>query len=129
MNEPHKTEFLGRDAIFPLLLKMGIPAAIGMLVNALYNVVDTIFVGQGVGPLAIAALSIAFPIQMIVSAVAQGLGVGTASIVSRRLGERRPEDAAAAIGTAYATVMLATAALVALLFVFMRPALDRKSVV
>jgi len=61
MSEPHKTEFLGRDAMFPLLLKMGIPAAIGMMVNALYNVVDTIFVGQGVGPLAIAALSIVFP--------------------------------------------------------------------
>jgi len=123
MSEPHKTEFLGRDAMFPLLLKMGIPAAIGMMVNALYNVVDTIFVGQGVGPLAIAALSIVFPIQMIVSAVAQGLGVGTASLVSRRLGERRPEDAATAIGTAYAAVMLVTAVLVAALFLFMRPIL------
>jgi len=123
MHEPHKTEFLGHDAIFPLLLKMGIPAAIGMLVNALYNVVDTIFVGQGVGPLAIAALSIAFPIQMIVSAVAQGLGVGTASIVSRRLGERRTEDAAVAIGTAYTAVLLVTALLIALLFAFMRPIL------
>ena len=123
MSEPHKTEFLGRDAMFPLLLKMGIPAAIGMMVNALYNVVDTVFVGQGVGPLAIAALSIVFPIQMIVSAVAQGLGVGTASLVSRRLGERRPEDAAAAIGTAYTAVMLVTAALVAALFIFMRPIL------
>jgi Na+-driven multidrug efflux pump len=40
---------------------MGAPAAVGMLVNALYNIVDTIFVGQGVGPLAIAALSIVFP--------------------------------------------------------------------
>lgn len=123
MNEPQKTDFLGHEAIFPLLLKMGIPAAIGMLVNALYNVVDTIFVGRGVGPLAIAALSIAFPIQMIVSAVAQGLGVGTASIVSRRLGERRNEDAAIAIGTAYTTVLLVTAILVALLFAFMRPIL------
>jgi putative MATE family efflux protein len=123
MSEPHKTEFLGRDAMFPLLLKMGIPAAIGMMVNALYNVVDTVFVGQGVGPLAIAALSIVFPIQMIVSAVAQGLGVGTASLVSRRLGERRPEDAAIAIGTAYTTVMLVTGILVAALFIFMRPIL------
>ena len=47
MAEAHKTEFLGRDAMFPLILKMGIPAAVGMLVNALYNVVDTIFVGLG----------------------------------------------------------------------------------
>ena len=123
MNEPHKTDFLGRDAIFPLLLKMGIPAAVGMLVNALYNVVDTIFVGHGVGPLAIAALSIVFPLQMIVSAVAQALGIGAASIVSRRLGEKRPDAAAAAMGTAYAAVMLVTAVLVALVFLFTRPIL------
>jgi len=44
-NMEHKTDFLGREAIFPLLLKMGIPAAVGMIVNALYNIVDTIFVG------------------------------------------------------------------------------------
>jgi putative MATE family efflux protein len=123
MTEPHKTDFLGRDAMFPLILKMGIPAAVGMLVNALYNVVDTIFVGLGVGPLAIAALSIVFPLQMVVSAVAQGLGVGTASIVSRRLGEKRLADAAAAIGTAYATVVVVTGILVALLFAYMRPVL------
>ncbi|PKL23372.1 MAG: MATE family efflux transporter [Spirochaetae bacterium HGW-Spirochaetae-3] len=123
MNESHKTDFLGRDAIFPLLLKMGIPAAIGMLVNALYNVVDTIFVGHGVGPLAIAALSIVFPLQMIVSAVAQALGVGTASIVSRRLGEKRADDAAAAMGTAYTAVMLITAILVATVLAFTRPIL------
>ncbi|MBN2533411.1 MAG: hypothetical protein JXB88_10985 [Spirochaetales bacterium] len=56
--------FPGQEKIFPLLLKLSIPAGIGMLVSALYNVVDTIFVGQGVGPLAIAALSISFPIQL-----------------------------------------------------------------
>ena len=98
-NAMQRTAFLGTQAIFPLLLKMGIPAAVAMIVNALYNIIDTMFVGHGVGPLAIAALSIVFPIQMIVSAVAQALGVGAASIVSRRLGEKREEDAAATIGT------------------------------
>lgn len=105
-------------------MKMGAPAAVGMLVNALYNIVDTIFVGQGVGPLAIAALSIVFPIQMIVSSVAQATGIGTASIVSRRLGEKRHAEAARAVGTAYATVILVNAILVALLFLFMRPILS-----
>ena len=119
----HKSAFLGRDAIFPLLLKMGIPAAVGMLVNALYNIVDTIFVGQGVGPLAIAALSIIFPLQMIVSALAQAIGVGSASIVSRRLGEKKEEDAAKTIGTAYATIAVVTALLVILILVFMEPIL------
>jgi len=118
-----RTAFLGSEALFPLLLKMGLPAAIAMLVNALYNIVDTIFVGQGVGPLAIAALTIVFPIQMIVSALAQGLGVGAASIVSRKLGERREEEAARTIGTTYAAVGLVTLALVLLLMAFMDPVL------
>lgn len=118
MTSPHKADFLGREPIFPLLLKMGIPAAVGMMVNALYNVVDTIFVGRGVGPLAIGALSIVFPLQMTVSAFAQALGVGAASVVSRRLGEQRPDDAARAIGTAYLSVMVVTAALVSAVFLF-----------
>lgn len=113
-----RTAFLGSGPILPLLLKMGVPAATGMLVNALYNIVDTIFVGQGVGPLAIAALTIAFPIQLTVSALAQGLGVGAASIVSRRLGEKRDEDAARAIGTAYAAIAVVTAVLVALVMAY-----------
>lgn len=121
---PHRTAFLGEEKLFPLLLKMGIPAAVGMIVNALYNIVDTVFVGLGVGSLAIAALSIIFPIQMLVSALAQALGVGSASIVSRRLGEKREEDAAKTIGTAYATILLATAILVVLTFIFMRPILS-----
>lgn len=124
MTSHDKTDFLGKDAIFPLLIKMGLPAMVGMLVNALYNIVDTIFVGQGVGPLAIAALSIAFPMQMLVSAFAQAIGVGSASIVSRRLGEKRPDMAARAIGTAYTVVILVTAAIVALIYAFMRPILS-----
>jgi len=123
MDIEHKTSFLGTERIFPLLLKLGIPAAIGMIVNALYNIVDTIFVGQGVGPLAIAALSIVFPLQMIVSSIAQAIGVGASSIVSRRLGEKRPEEASRVIGTAYASVALITAVLVALVVAFTRPIL------
>lgn len=124
MDSTHKTSFLEQERIFPLLLKLGVPAAAGMLVNALYNIVDTIFVGQGVGPLAIAALSIAFPIQMIVSSLAQALGVGASSIVSRRLGEKRAEDAARTIGTAYAAIIAVNLVLVALLFAFLEPILS-----
>ena len=124
MTDTHKTDFLGRDPIFPLLLKMGIPSVIGMLVNALYNIVDTIFVGHGVGPTAIASLSIVFPIQMIVSSFANALGFGTASIVSRRLGERKQEEAAQAMGTAYVSVAAVSAVMVAVVFLFMRPLLS-----
>jgi putative MATE family efflux protein len=120
MDHAHKTAFLGKDRLFPLLLKMSIPASIGMLVNALYNIVDTIFVGQGVGPLAIAALAIVFPIQMIISSLAQAIGVGASSIVSRRLGEKDPAGAAKVIGTAYRAIIIGTFIMVIILFLFMR---------
>jgi putative MATE family efflux protein len=98
--------FLGEEPIWALLRRLSVPAVIGMLVNALYNFVDTIFVGQGVGPLAIAALSIAFPIQMLIGAFAQMFGVGSASIISRRLGENRDSEAASAAGTALTAAVL-----------------------
>ena len=123
MDQKHRTDFLGTEPIFPLLIKMSLPATVAMIINALYNIIDTVFVGHGVGPLAIAALAIVFPLQMIVSSFSQGLGIGSASIASRRLGEKRPEDAAAAVGTAYSSVILITAVLVALVLVFTRPVL------
>lgn len=92
--------FMGTDPIGPLLAKLSIPAMVGMIVNALYNFVDTIFVGQGVGALAIAGLSIAFPLQMLIGAFAQTFGVGSASIISRRLGEGNEDAAARAAGNA-----------------------------
>lgn len=118
-----KADFLGEERIVPLLFKLGIPAAVGMLVNALYNIVDTIFVGQGVGSLAIAALAIVFPIQILVSAFAQALGAGAASIMSRRLGEKRPEDAARTAGGTLGLVTGITILLSVLLVRFSDPIL------
>ena len=118
-----KSSFLGTDKIFPLLIKMGAPAAAGMLVQALYNIVDTIFVGRGVGPEAIGALSIVFPIQMTVSSIAMALGIGTASIVSRRLGENKPEEASAAVGSGFTWMLAGTIVLIVFLSIFTKPVL------
>ncbi len=116
-------DFMGTEPMGRLLAKLSIPAMIGMIVNALYNLVDTIFVGQGVGPLAIAALSIGFPIQMLIGAFAQMYGVGAASIVSRRLGEQEPEAAAAAAGTAISATVL-TAIIISITgLIFLEPVL------
>jgi len=68
-----------------------------MLVNATYNLVDTIFVG-GLGPRAIAALTVVFPIQMVFIALAAGTGIGASSLISRRLGEGKPEEANKVVG-------------------------------
>ena len=90
------TEMLGTMPVGKLLVKLSTPAIIGMVVNSLYNLVDTIYVGnigQGEGTLSLAALAVCFPIQMFLLAVAQTVGIGSASIISRRLGEKRDEEA------------------------------------
>ncbi|TCI22003.1 MATE family efflux transporter [Exiguobacterium sp. SL-9] len=89
------TEQLRTDPIGRLLFKLSLPAMIGMLVTALYNIIDTIFVARGIGASAVAAIGIAFPIQMILMAVSSAVGLGGASISSRKLG--KGDDAGAAV--------------------------------
>ena len=100
MAKRYKDEMLGTMGIGKLLMKLSIPAMIGMLVNALYNVVDTIYLGRGVGPLAIGGLTVAFPFQMIVMAIGLTIGVGAASVISRSLGAGNREKAYHTAGTA-----------------------------
>ncbi len=96
MTHEERSELLGTMPIGPLLLRMAIPSTVAMMSNALYNLVDTIFLGRWVGPHAIGGLSIAFPIQIILLSLGLFAGVGGASIVSRALGAgdtRRAEEA------------------------------------
>lgn len=123
MSEQHKTAFLGRDALFPLLVRMSVPAMIGMMVTSMYNIADTIFIGRGAGTLAIAGLSIAFPIQMIAQSVSRMIGVGGASVISRRLGEKDYDGASSALGTAFTVNAVATVILMALFMIFTVPVL------
>ena len=78
--------------MFKLLMSMSIPAMLSMLVYALYNIVDSIFVAQ-LGEDALTAVSLAFPIQMLMISVAVGTGIGINSLVARRLGEGNKKDA------------------------------------
>ena len=100
------SELLGTTKLFPLLMQMSIPSIIAMLVGGMYNIVDTIFVGHGAGTLALAGLSIAFPIQWIVMAFSQMIGIGATAIISLRLGEKRYEKAQSALGTAFTLLLL-----------------------
>ncbi|MEG2295467.1 MAG: MATE family efflux transporter, partial [Oscillospiraceae bacterium] len=83
---------MGTMPITKLLFTMSGPSILSMLFNALYNIIDSMFVAQ-IGQKALAAVSIAFPIQMLIVAVAVGTAVGLNSLISRRLGARRYEDA------------------------------------
>ena len=89
---------------------MAVPAVIAMGVNALYNLVDTIFIGRGVGSLAIGGVAIAFPIQIIVLASGLLVGVGSASVISRAMGAGEHERAAQTAGNAiFLTVVVGLA--------------------
>ena len=83
-----------------LLLKFSLPAIIGLVFSSLYNVIDSLFVGHGVGPLAIAGLAIVLPIQILMFAVGFMIGNGCASIVSRSLGAKDRAKAAKTAGNA-----------------------------
>jgi len=88
---------MGEASITRLLIRFSLPATAGMLVMATYNIVDTIFVGI-LGSKAIAALSIAFPLQMLLGALGIGTGVGAASLISRSLGAGQKDVATRAVG-------------------------------
>jgi len=114
---------LGSKRIGPLLAKLAIPSTIGLLVNSLYNVVDTIFVGRGVGTLAIAGIGIVFPIQMIIMAIAQLFGMGAASMVSRSLGKKNYDSASNIAANSFiASFALGIFAAIAV-FIFLNPIL------
>ena len=87
-----KSDRLGTEPIVPLLLKLSIPSIIGMAIQALYNVVDSIYIGN-LSKEALSALSLAFPLQMILIAVAVGTGIGTSSLISRLLGQDKDHEA------------------------------------
>lgn len=88
---------MGEESITRLLIRFSLPATVGMLIMATYNIVDTIFVGI-LGSEAIAALSIAFPFQMLLGALGIGTGVGAASLISRSLGSGQMDMARSAVG-------------------------------
>lgn len=107
-------EFMAQQNIGRLLWKFSWPAMVGMLCTALYNVVDRIFVGQGVGSLAIAATTVAFPLMIILLALSLIIGVGATALISIRLGEQRKNEAEVIM--ANATVLLAILPLLFMIF-------------
>ncbi len=114
---------LKEKRIGPLLAKLAIPATIGMLSNSLYSIVDTIFIGRGVGTLAIAGVGIVFPIHMIIMAIAQLIGLGSASVISRSLGKKDYERAGKAAGNSFLAVILLGVIATAVTFSFIDPIL------
>ncbi len=114
MQVVERDKLLGESEIPKLLLKFSIPAIVGMLVNALYNVVDMIFIGKGVGPLGIAGVRIGFPIIVVNMAFSMLFGIGANSLISIRLGEKKKDEAELIMANAM-VIMLITATILSIL--------------
>ena len=97
MSEPQQNK-MGYKPMLPLVLSMSLPAMFSMMIQALYNVVDSIFVAT-YSPLALTAVSLAYPLQMISISFAVGTAVGVNSLIARRLGAKNYKEADAAATT------------------------------
>jgi Na+-driven multidrug efflux pump len=110
---------LGFDPIPSLIVKFAIPSIISMLVTAAYNITDQIFIGNIVGMLGNAAINIEFPVVMFCSALAQLIGVGTATNFNIKIGENKNDEAARFAGIGIITIVIA--GILLFCFIFKKP--------
>ncbi|MDC1464642.1 MATE family efflux transporter [Polaribacter sp.] len=115
---------LGTQKISKLLIKQAVPATIGILVMSLNMIVDTIFVGQWIGVLAIAAITVVLPIAFLISSIGMGIGIGGSSIISRALGANNQEKAFLTFGNQICLTVILAILFVVLGNVFSVPILN-----
>ena len=114
---------LGTKPVGRLLLKYAAPAVIAMTASSLYNIVDAVFIGQGVGPLAIAGISLTFPVMQMTAAFGAMIGVGASTLLSIKLGERDYETARRILGNVVVLNVIMGLVLGALMLCFIDPIL------
>ncbi|SMC75312.1 MATE family efflux transporter [Sporomusa malonica] len=114
-----QSQALGQEKISKLLWNFSLPAIVGMVVNALYNIVDSIFVGNGVGDIGLTAVTIAFPIMIILMAIGMLIGIGASTLVSIRLGEQKHHEAEVILGNAFTMMIIAVLPMTAVALLFL----------
>lgn len=117
----HEANPLGYKPVGKLLAQFAMPAIISMLVNSIYNIVDQIFIGQGVGYLGNAATTIAFPVITIVLALSTLLGAGGSAYAAIKLGEKKEEEAEKTLGTVFVLTILSSIIVMVAGFLFLDP--------
>ena len=119
MDNSVKTNPLATEKVSKLLRKFAIPSVVAMLVNSLYNIVDQIFIGQGVGYLGNAATNIIFPLVTFALAISVMIANGCSAFMSIKFGQGRNEDAAIGFGSAFISgIAIGIVFLIALIFSF-----------
>lgn len=115
---------MGEKKIGRLLWDFSLPAITGMMVNALYNIVDSIFVGHGVGAVGLAAVTVAFPVMIILMAFSMLIGVGATTLISIRMGEHKIQEAEKILGNAFLMGLTLSLVLTAGFELFLEPILS-----
>ena len=114
---------LGTERIRKLLVQYAVPAIIAMTASSLYNMVDSIFIGHGVGPLAISGLALTFPLMNLAAAFGSLVGVGAATLVSMRLGQRDYDTAGKVLGNVFVLNLIIGVAFSLVTLLFLDPIL------
>ncbi|RIH65870.1 MATE family efflux transporter [Mariniphaga sediminis] len=116
-------EELKDSNIARLMLKYFVPAFVGVFVNALYNIVDRIFIGQGVSAEALSGISVIFPVMLIMMGFGMLIGIGTGVYVSLNLGEKNMERAEQTLGTGFALMLLVSVIIMVVTYLLKVPIL------
>lgn len=110
---------LGKDKIGKLLLTFSIPCIISLVVNALYNIIDQVFIGRGVGYLGNGATNVVFPIVVLSLAFSLMIGDGAAAYLSLKLGEKKKKDAQEGVANAIVAIVIVSIVLCVLVLAFL----------
>ena len=109
-----KADELGTKPISQLIIEQSVPASIGILVMSINILVDTIFVGNWIGPNAIAAINVVLPVSFFIAALGMAIGIGGASVISRALGSLDSEKALKTFGNQISITLIVTLSMIAL---------------
>jgi putative MATE family efflux protein len=112
---------LGTEKIGKLLWTFSVPAIIGMLVNAIYNIVDRIYVGLGVDPLGIAAITLVMPLLMLIQSASMLIGIGANSLFAIKLGEGKRNEVESIMGNAFLLLFLVPGIVILISAIFIDP--------
>lgn len=123
MSQDRSPLILGTENVWKLLIRYAIPSVVAMTASSLYNITDSIFIGHGVGPMAISGLAITFPLMNLGAAYGSLIGVGAATLMSLRLGQKDYQSANHILGNVFMLNLILGLAYTIIIFAFLDPIL------